>query len=1080
MDCCQGGRWRNCHWKILIKSSLVYCMQPPNPPPPPTPGCSVLRTIAPFTCLDWTLFAIYTCLAGLVLYGFQGSGNGSHGDGLHESLLTEEGDSDQGESSQGGPLQAAANKPKRVEGEQRLQTDSTAVLADQQNQSHSVTDNYLRGVFYEYGCMCFSKRWEIIPLVSVCLLIFGAGVFRLKVVTDPVRLWVGPGSQAAEEKASYESAFGPYYRISQIIVSTTEASNSSTIAPSGLPAITTDENIRLLFDMQDVIGNISVDGQTLQDICYKPLGDACATQSVLEYWAGSREAYEGTFGPRLTPEYCFDHWNTACRASTGAPVNPKIVLGGFPRNGSTSYASEATAFVITFLLSPSAKTLSQVTAWEKIFIQIASTQLKSMAGAKGLSISFSSERSVQDELQRESYADGMAVALSYGVMTIYIACALCVFPQNKPWNFRLIRSRVFVALLGVFLVACAVVAALGLCGWLNIGATLIIMEVIPFLALAIGVDNVFLLTRAADEVVKGNMESKEIAGLTLAEAGPSILFAATAQIAGFGIGTLTSMPALRDFAAVAAITIFGNLVLQLTIFPMVLASHHFNGTCEPWLEDEEEEDGDEGMETSHANPVDQFKSSWGIIPALQHYMSQIHVPFLLSPRVRSVVILSFLGVFFVSCALLPRLERGLDQKIALPQDSYLQQYYTDVANLLRVGPPVSFVVRNLKLEDSWDRSDVPKVCSVAGCLDDSLLNRVALWARSPWISHLSGPASSWLDDFISWTSPEIPQCCRVFPNGTACPPPDQPPCRIIDPDEGPMDTGICKDCKPCFSPSPEVGQFNLTVKDFKKYLPRFLEAKPSAECAKGGLGAYNDALQSDPSDPTGVDGLSTGLITSSSFTAYYLPLSSQQDFIHALDATRQLVISASKDLGLDVFSYSVFHVFFEQYLTLGGEGLVMLGSAFVAIFILSTAFTRSVLASTTLLGVIVFLCVDLVGIMVISGVQMNAISLVNLSAAVGIGVEFSVHILHRFMVTQPSWTESARMSAAMERTGASVLAGIATTKLIGVLVLGLARTEIFRIYFFEFYFALVVIGALHGLLFLPALLVSVGSWLSLT
>jgi Niemann-Pick C1 protein len=1057
------------HFTLL----LAIFVQPPNPPSPARPGCSVLRTIAPFSCLDWTLISLYICLAGLILYGFQMADAEPGSDVLQEPLLTEDRDLDQGESSQEGHLHGAADNKKREDRKQGLDINSGMAMAD--HQSPSVTENSLGRIFYEYGCMCFSKRWETISLVSIFFLIFAAGIFRLEVVTDPIRLWVGPGSQAAREKVLYESAFGPYYRISQLILSTTRASNSSKITPSGLPAVSTDENIRLLFDMQDVINNISVDGQTLQDICYKPLGDACATQSILEYWGGSRETFEGTSGPRLSPEYCFLHWNTACRASTGAPVNPNVVLGGFPRNGSTSYASEATAFVVTFLLSPNVEMLDLVTEWERKFIAVASTQLKSMAGAKDLSLTFSAERSVEDELKRESSADALAVALSYGVMTIYIACALCIFPQNRAWNFKTIRSRVYVALLGVFLVAFAVVAALGLCGWLRIGATLIIMEVIPFLTLAIGVDNVFLLTRAADVVFKINIESKDIAGLTLAEAGPSILFAAVAQMAGFGIGTLTSMPALRDFAACAAIAIGLNFVLQITIFPSILALCHLNDACEPWLEDEEGEDGDTGVDSTKQNAVDQLNSSWGILPALQYYVSQIHVPFLLSARVRSMVILSFLGMFFFSCALLPRVERGLDQRIALPQDSYLQQYYTDVANLLRVGPPVSFVVQNLKLEDDWDVSDVRKVCSVAGCLDDSLLNRVALSARSPWISYLSGPASSWLDDFISWTSPEIPQCCRSFPNGTACPPPDQPPCKVIDPDEGPKDTGICKDCTSCFSPSPEKGRFNLTVKDFKRFLPRFLEAKPSAECAKGGLGAYNDALQANATDPTGVDGLSIGSISTSSFTAYYLPLSSQQDFIRALDETRRLVESAVKDLDLHIFGYSVFHVFFEQYLTLGGEALVMLGSAFVAIFILSTAFTRSVLASTTLLGVIVILCVDLVGVMVMSGVQMNAIALVNLSAAVGIGVEFSVHILHRFMITQPSWPQSRRMSTAMERTGASVLAGIATTKLIGVLVLSLAKTEIFRIYFFEFYFALVVIGALHGLLFLPPLLGSIGS-----
>lgn len=96
-------------------------------------------------------------------------------------------------------------------------------------------------------------------------------------MTDPQDLWVGPGSQAAQEKAAYEvrrqgckasqlpatlccrfcghgrkltlghapvnpnlqAAFGPFYRITQLILTTTPAANSSMTTPSGLPAIVT-------------------------------------------------------------------------------------------------------------------------------------------------------------------------------------------------------------------------------------------------------------------------------------------------------------------------------------------------------------------------------------------------------------------------------------------------------------------------------------------------------------------------------------------------------------------------------------------------------------------------------------------------------------------------------------------------------------------------------------------------------------------------------------------------------------------------------------------------------------------------
>lgn len=41
---------------------------------------------------------------------------------------------------------------------------------------------------------------------------------------------------------------------------------------------------------------------------------------------------------------------------------------------------------------------------------------------------------------------------------------------------------------------------------------------------------------------------------------------------------------------------------------------------------------------------------------------------------------------------------------------------------------------------------------------------------------------------------------------------------------------------------------------------------------------------------------------------------------------RSFCAAASARLGLRVFPYSVFHIFFEQYLTIDGEALTLLGS----------------------------------------------------------------------------------------------------------------------------------------------------------
>ena len=73
-------------------------------------------------------------------------------------------------------------------------------------------------------------------------------------------------------------------------------------------------------------------------------------------------------------------------------------------------------------------------------------------------------------------------------------------------------------------------------------------------------------------------------------------------------------------------------------------------------------------------------------------------------------------------------------------------------------------------------------------------------------------------------------------------------------------------------------------------LPWFLKAVPSAECAKGGVGGYNNAVQMDPADPTGIAGLSNGRVTASSFRTYYVPLNTQQNFIDAYQVSQACAV----------------------------------------------------------------------------------------------------------------------------------------------------------------------------------------------
>jgi hypothetical protein len=102
-----------------------------------------------------------------------------------------------------------------------------------------------------------------------------------------------------------------------------------------------------------------------------------------------------------------------------------------------------------------------------------------------------SERSIPDELINETSENMWIVVISYTAMFIYIGVAIGVFPSRVSSGFTL-------AVIGILIVLSSVLASMGLISFLGIGFTMISAEVIPFLILAIGVDNMFIIKSAIE------------------------------------------------------------------------------------------------------------------------------------------------------------------------------------------------------------------------------------------------------------------------------------------------------------------------------------------------------------------------------------------------------------------------------------------------------------------------------------------------------------------------------------------------------------------------------------------------------
>ncbi|KAL5845464.1 hypothetical protein ACOSQ3_011519 [Xanthoceras sorbifolium] len=909
----------------------------------------------------------------------------------------------------------------------------------------SIVQGYMSNFYRKYGTWVARNPTLVLSLSLAIVLLLCLGLIRFKVETRPEKLWVGSGSKAAEEKQFFDSHLAPFYRIEQLILATIPDT------PHGKsPSIVTESNINLLFEIQKKIDglrtNYSGSMISLTDICMKPLGQDCATQSVLQYYKMNPENFDD-YGGVDHVKYCFQHYTStdSCLSAFKAPLDPSTALGGF----SGSNYSEASAFVVTYPVDNAivreGNETEKAVAWEKAFIQLAKDELLPMVQSKNLTLTFSSESSIEEELKRESTADAITIMISYLVMFAYISLTLGDTPRLSSFY---ISSKVLLGLAGVVLVMLSVLGSVGFFSAIGVKSTLIIMEVIPFLVLAVGVDNMCILVQAVKrQPLEFPLEGR--ISNALVEVGPSITLASLSEVLAFAVGSFIPMPACRVFSMFAALAVLLDFLLQVTAFVALIVFDFLRAEdkrvdCFPCIK-------------TSSSYADSGKGSGQRKPGLlARYMKEVHAPILSLWGVKIIVISVFVAYALASIALSTRIEPGLEQKIVLPQDSYLQGYFNNVSEHLRIGPPLYFVVKNYNY--SSESRHTNQLCSISQCDSNSLLNEISRASLTPKSSYIAKPAASWLDDFLVWISPEAFGCCRKFTNGSYCPPDDQPPCCPSGQTSCSL-AGLCKDCTTCFHHSDLLNDRPSTAQ-FKEKLPWFLNALPSSDCAKGGHGAYTSSVE--------LKGSENSIIQASSFRTYHTPLNKQIDFVNSMRAAREFSSKMSDSLKIEIFPYSVFYMFFEQYLDIWRTALINLAIAIGAVFVVCLVITCSFWSSAIILLVLTMIVVDIMGVMAILKIQLNAVSVVNLVMSVGIAVEFCVHITHAFSVS--SGDKDQRMKEALSTMGASVFSGITLTKLVGVIVLCFSRTEVFVVYYFQMYLALVLLGFLHGLVFLPVVL----------
>lgn len=897
------------------------------------------------------------------------------------------------------------------------------------NQVFDRAFNKLGGFCARYPALTIGTNIVFIGILSL-------GWLKFEVERDPVRLWVSPTSDAAQEKAFFDANFGPFYRTEQAFLvndSDSTAVNSSVLSY---------ENLEWWFDVEARISRMMSEENrvTLSDICFKPTGSACVVQSVSGWFGAGLDEYW-----QEQIELCAAHpGDQRCLPEFMDPLQPGRVLGGY---SSIDDIAQAKALITTWVVNndqPGTKAEARAKEWESALkheLLIAQDQAKS----RGLRLSFNTERSLEEELNKSTNTDAKIVAISYVVMFIYASLALGSASLslksllNNPSN-AFVQSKFTLGVVGIIIVLMSVSGSVGLFSAAGVKVTLIIAEVIPFLVLAVGVDNIFLIVHEFERVNVSHPDEEidERMAKAMGRMGPSILLSASTETIAFAMGAFVGMPAVKNFAAYAAGAVFINAVLQVTMFVSVLALNQhrvesLRADCFPCIT---------VRRANAANLPGHFFGSdeegW-----LQRFIRKTYAPSILDNKIKTLVLTVFVTVFAAAIALIPKVELGLDQRIAIPSDSYMIPYFNDLYAYFGSGPPVYFVTRNLNITE---RSHQQEVCGrFTTCDEYSLSYILEQESRRPEVSYINSATASWIDDFFYWLNP-ISDCCKNE-NGDTC----------FKEDEWNI----------TLSGMPQGGEFI-------HYATKWIHAPTDEECPNGGQAAYSNAVVIDNSHTD---------IPASHFRTFHTPLQGQSDFINSYAAARRISNDISRRHDIDVFPYSKHYIFFDQYSSIVRLTATLLLVAVAIIFILSSSLLGSLLTGAVVAATVIMIVVDIIGVMAVAGVSLNAVSLVNLVICIGIGVEFCAHIARAFMFPSKSVMERARHKfrgkdlrawTALVNVGGSVFSGITITKFLGVAVLAFTRSKIFEVYYFRIWLALVILASSHALVFLPVALSFLG------
>ncbi|KAK6738691.1 hypothetical protein RB195_020666 [Necator americanus] len=675
--------------------------------------------------------------------------------------------------------------------------------------------------------------------------------------------------------------------------------------------------------------------------------------------------------------------------------------------------------------------------------------------------------SIADMLEEFSQFNYTIIIMGYVLMVIYAA-----FTQARiDGRWLAIKSNVALSFVGVVLVTYSSICGLGVTTALGIHFNVATTQIVPFLSLGLGIDDMFLLLHNYDEII--HTARRDEMGILLKETGMSVMVTSINNILAFCAGYILPIPALRSFCSQTAVLLAFNLISLMFIFPAFIgldlrrlrAGRRDLVYCGPGVsESEKEEKNSEGIPSNAdlTNPayVEAFTRDqpWYTVGG---FLTNYYIPALKNPFVKSLVLLTTLSGIGFGLYGMYSSTLGLELADVLPENTAPAAFMRAREKYFSFYPMFA-VLRGKTI-------DIPNQQPLIEEYRETLGNtKYIVKANGNLQPYWMSMVRTWLESLDTALEKELRAGNLDAITGKPVKGKEKPAPEALIARRLVCSYGHNYNCTGRVGHIKMVENGIIRPESFYNYLTGWYNVD--------NMMYYVSQASFQPAPPVWHMGPAETVVPParkllySQIPFYQTNLTDTPAIVDMIEEVRA-VCEQYTTKGLSNFPSGIAFTFWEQYLFLRWNLFCAICIIAFAVFAVISIMMFNPWAAAMVMVIVVIVTIELGGFMGILGVKMNPISAVTLICAVGIGVEFTAHVVLAFLTSLGSVED--RLESCLQHMFVPVFHGAIST-LLGIVMLVFSEFDFVIKYFFVVMSTLVVLAVFNGLCLLPVLLTIIG------